>query len=106
MKRVAVVAAVLCLHALAAAAQTPMNVDQFVPHRVKLASVDYKGKRAVKVVEDGEVGNGEAYAVLKGAELQNGTIEAEVAGLPAASAGPAARGFIGIAFRLKDDRFE
>jgi hypothetical protein len=106
MSRVAVVAAVLCLHALAAAAQTPLNVDQFVPHRTRLASVDYKGKRAIKVIEDGEVGNGEAYAVFKGTEFHNGTIEVELAGLPSASAGPAARGFIGMAFRVKDDRFE
>ena len=31
-------------------AQTP---DQLTPHPVKLESVDYRGKRAVKVVEDG-----------------------------------------------------
>jgi len=106
MKRIATVAAVLCLLPLAAAAQTPLSVDQLVPHHVTLTAVDYKGKRAIKVVEDGEVANGEAYAVLKGTEFHDGTIEVELAGLPSASAGAAARGFIGIAFRVKDDRFE
>ena len=38
--------------------------------------------------------------------VHNGTIEASIAGKPAASAGPAARGFIGIAFRLQGNRFE
>jgi len=106
MKRIATVAAVLCLLPLAAAAQTPLSVDQLVPHHVTLTAVDYKGKRAIKVVEDGEVANGEAYAVLKGTEFHDGTIEVELAGLPSATAGAAARGFIGIAFRVKDDRFE
>ena len=76
MNRVAVVTAMFCLQAALSAAQT---VDQLVPHRVKLTAVDYKGKRAVKVVEDGEVGNGEAYAVLKGTAFHNGTIEVELA---------------------------
>lgn len=80
--------------------------EQLTPHRVRLESVDYQGKRAIKVTEDGQVTNGEAYAVVKGAEFHNGTIEVELAGLRAASAGEAARGFIGVAFRLRDDKFE
>ena len=47
----------------AAAAQT---VDQLTASRVKLESVEYKGKRAIKVTEDGQVENGEAYAIVKG----------------------------------------
>jgi hypothetical protein len=87
----------------AAAAQT---TDQLAPHRVKLEPVEFKGKRAIKVVEDGQVPNGEAYAVVKGTPFHNGTIEVEMAGLPAKSAGEGARGFIGLAFRLRDGRFE
>ena len=85
------------------AAQT---VDQLAPHRVKLEAVEFKGKRAIKVVEDGQVPNGEAYAVVKGTPFHNGTIEVEMAGLPAKSASEGARGFIGVAFRLRDGRFE
>jgi hypothetical protein len=89
---------------LAAVAQTP---ESLAPHRVRLESVEYKGKRAVKVTEEGQVENGEAYAVVKGPEFRNGTIEVEVAGQPtAAAAATAARGFIGVAFRLRDGRFE
>ena len=87
----------------AAAAQT---TDQLAPHRVKLEPVEFKGKRAIKVVEDGQVPNGEAYAVVKGTPFHNGMIEVEMAGLPAKSAGEGARGFIGLAFRLRDGRFE
>ena len=88
---------------VAAAAQT---VEQLTPNRVRLESVEYKGKRAIKVTEDGQVGNGEAYAIVKGPEFRNGTIDVELAGVPAASAGPGARGFIGVAFRIRDGKFE
>ena len=86
-----------------ASAQT---VDQLTPHRVKLESVDYLGKRAVKVTEDGQVPNGEAYAIVKEAVFHNGSIEVELAGRPAEGTGGGARGFIGIAFRLQNDQFE
>jgi len=53
------------------------------------------------------VPNGESYAaVLKGKRFHNGTIEVLLAGKPAADAGPDARGFIGIAFRLQGNRYE
>ena len=93
-----------CLSAASmASAQT---VDQLNPHKVKLESVDYLGKRAVKMTEDGEVANGEAYAIVKEAVFHNGAIELELAGRPAAGAAGGARGFVGIAFRLQGGQFE
>ena len=89
--------------ALPGSAQT---VDQLISHNVKLESVDYLGKRAIKITETGEVANGEAYAVVKDAVFHNGEIELELAGRPAGDAAAAARGFIGIAFRLQNNRFE
>ena len=86
-----------------ASAQT---VGQLIPHNVKLESADYLGKRAVKITEDGQVANGEAYAVVKDAVFHNGAIEVELAGRPASGAAGGARGFIGIAFRLQNDKFE
>ena len=85
------------------AAQT---VEQLTAHEVKLSAVDYLGKSAVKIVEDNPAPNGEAYAVVKGTTFHNGEIEVEMAGRPSASAGPAARGFIGIAFRIAGGQFE
>src|SRR5499425_2616007 len=86
-----------------ASAQT---VDQLTPHKVKVEQVDHKGKRAVKLVEDGDTPNGEAYAIVKGATFHNGEIEVELAGQPAGGAAAGARGFIGIAFRVQDGQFE
>ena len=95
-----------CVHFAVPRPALAQSVEQLIPHRVKLEQVDYLGKRAVRIVEDGEVGNGEAYAVLKNVDFHDGTIEVELAGRPAAGAFAAARGYVGIAFRLKDDRFE
>ena len=86
-----------------ASAQT---VDQLIPHKVRLESVDYFGKRSVKMTEDGEVGLGEAYAIVKEAAFHNGAIELELAGRPAAGAPGGARGFVGVAFRLQGGQFE
>jgi hypothetical protein len=47
-----------------------------------------------------------SYAIVKGATFHNGEIEVELAGQPAGGAFAAARGFIGIAFRIKDSQFE
>src|SRR3954470_18843274 len=97
------VAAVLCTLPGVAAAQ---SLDQLTPHKVKITAVDYQGKNAVKIVEDGTVPNGEAYAIVKGPDFHDGTIDVQVAGRPAPGVGEGARGFIGIAFRLRDGRFE
>ncbi len=82
------------------------SVGQLIPHKVKLESVDYLGKRAVKITEDGQVANGEAYAIVRDTVFHNGAIEVELAGRPASGAASAARGFIGMAFRLQNGQFE
>ena len=86
-----------------ASAQT---AGQLIPHNVKLESADYLGKRAVKITEDGQLANGEAYAIVKDAVFHNGAIDVELAGRPAAGAAGGARGFIGIAFRVQNGQFE
>lgn len=86
-----------------ASAQT---AAQLIPHKVKLESVEYLGKRAVKITGDGPVPNGEAYAIVKDAVFHNGAIEVELAGRPAVGADGGARGFIGIAFHLQNGQFE
>jgi hypothetical protein len=42
-------------------------------------------------------------ASIDGLEFANGVIEAEIAGAPAPGAGEAARGYVGIAFRVQND---
>ena len=82
------------------------SVDQLIPHKVRLESVDYLGKRAIKMTEEGVVTNGEAYAIVKDAVFHNGAVELELAGRPAAGAAGGARGFVGVAFRLQDGQYE
>jgi hypothetical protein len=106
--RLRMTACSLLFWALVAAAPlaSAQTVGQLTPHQVKLESVDYLGKPAVKITEDGQVANGEAYAVVKDTVFHNGAIEVELAGRPASGAAEGARGFVGIAFRLQNGKFE
>ena len=51
------------------------SVDQLTPHKVKLESVNYLGKQAVKITEDGVVVNGEAYAVVTDSVFHDGSTQ-------------------------------
>lgn len=62
-------------------------------------TVTYKGQKALKLVETPGAINGEAVALVGGLEFKDGTIEADIAGVPASGAPDTARGFVGIAFR-------
>jgi hypothetical protein len=73
-----------------------------VLHGAKASVVTHNGQRAVRLVEEPGY-NGEAYAIVPGPALQDGTIEVDVAGRPAEGANDAARGFAGIAFRVRSD---
>ena len=80
-------ALIFCGCLAVAAAASAQTVDRLVAHKVKLESVDYLGKRAVKMTEEGEVANGEAYAIVKDAVFHNGAIE-RGAGRPSRRAAP------------------
>ena len=100
--RVAVACAVLvAIHPVQA--QSPKSLT---PHRVRIDEVDYLGKHGVRIVEDSVVPNGQAYAIVKDSTFHNGRIEVELAGRPVPGAFAAARGYVGIVFRLKDEKFE
>lgn len=83
--------------------QTLANLDL---HGAQGQAATYKGKAAVHLTQTSNAAN--ALATVKGVALLNGSLEADVAGTPAAAADSAARGFIGIAFRMQGDgaRFE
>lgn len=92
-------------------AQSTPNVpgiplDGLELHNVKAEAVNYNGKPAVRVDALPDAANGASYATLKGSHFHNGTIEVELAGKPGANAGPGARGFIGMAFRVQGNRYE
>src|SRR6266850_4769463 len=65
--------------------------------------VTHNGQRAVRLVEEPGVQR-EPYAVVSGPALRDGTIEVDLAGRPGAGANEGARGFVGIAFRVKADQ--
>ena len=80
---------------------------------VVVEPVTFKGRRAVRVTEAPALLQRAAYASgqldvetlawIEGLELSDGTIEVELAGVPAPGASGGARGFVGIAFRLQPD---
>jgi hypothetical protein len=69
---------------------------------VQASVVDYRGRRAVRLVE-APGAKGDTIALLKGVELGDGSIEAELAGNPAGGAMEGARGFVGISFHVQTD---
>ncbi|HYP06999.1 MAG TPA: hypothetical protein VER03_12275 [Bryobacteraceae bacterium] len=68
---------------------------------LKSANVEYRGRAALKLSQAGAQDN--ALAILKGVTFKDGTIEVEVSGGLAPEAGAAARGFVGVAFRVGPD---
>ena len=93
--------AILWLHAQSSQNVPGIALDQLELHNVKAEAGNYNGKPAVRVDALPDAANGASYAILKGSRFHNGTIEVELAGKPGANAGPGARGFIGIAFRVQ-----
>lgn len=91
------------LLALVAVPLLGQTVDQLQGKNVSITTVDYKGRTAVRVIANPEAVNATSYAVIKNKVFGDGTIEADLAGQPTTGAGEAARGFIGIAFRLQTD---
>jgi hypothetical protein len=66
----------------------------------------YRNRRALRVVnEDGLTAAGtpagaQSITILKSFDFKNGTIEADVVGLPRTGAPPTTRGFVGLAFHV------
>ena len=72
-------------------------------------SAVHAGRAAVRLSETKAAGTDDySIAILPDIELQDGVIEVELAGRPRAGANDAARGFVGVAFRVAPDgsRFE
>jgi hypothetical protein len=93
-------ASLVALLAIPLAAQ---SADRLVGKNVSIAQTNYKGRSAIQVIAAPEAANASSYALIKNVSFRDGAIEVDLAGQPAAGAGGAARGFIGIAFRLQDD---
>ncbi len=71
---------------------------------VDVTESDYHGTKSLKVTEKADAAAGERMAVIRDLTFGDGTIEVDLSGVPAAGAAQAARGFVGIAFRVQGDR--
>ena len=72
---------------------------------VKAEAVEYKGRKAVRITKDKDTAKGDfdGFALLKGADFQDGTIEADIALKITTPPGVRMPGFVGIAFRARPD---
>jgi hypothetical protein len=73
-------------------------------HSVKAELVEYQGRKAVRLTTAAQDGAG--FAVIRGAQIQDGTIEADLAVKITTPPGIRMPGFIGLAFRMKADGSE
>ena len=91
----------------------PRELPVVDPKRLTLVNVtatrvQYRGRDAIRLVNrPGGDGAAEAIAIVQGSEFRDGTIEADIAGVPGTAADTSARGFVGIAFHVDSagDRF-
>ena len=74
---------------------------------VAAAAATLHGKKGIRLEPDSvskaASSEPDMLAIIDGLRFSNGTIEAEIAGTPGLDAAQAARGFVGIAFRVSDD---
>ena len=89
---------------------SPLPLESGKPHKVKMEAADYKGNKGIRVtdaVAPSPEPNEDRLVILDTA-FGDGVIEAEMSGEPGPGAAAAARGFVGIAFRVAPDasRFE
>lgn len=75
---------------------------------VKAEQAQHKGRTALRVADTAQanVRDGERLVILSKTEFQEGVIEIELTGEPAANAGEGARGFVGVAFRVSPNAAE
>jgi hypothetical protein len=75
------------------------------PVKIQTGVASYHGRSAVRVVNvegQGAQTGDQILAIVKASDFKDGTIEAELAGVPRQGAQPGTRGFVGIAFHVQD----
>jgi len=76
--------------------------DGLKPVNAKVEPVTYKGRKALRVTDVAPAGTSDdaRFVVVTGSQFEDGLIEVDVAGDRIPGAPEAARGFVGIAFRV------
>jgi len=82
---------------LAAQTFSLQSTDALTMRNVKAQAETYKGRKGLRV-NAGDKDNW--LAILAGPEFQDGTLEVDLTGVPGPGADVAARGFVGLAFRV------
>jgi hypothetical protein len=100
MFKVCAVAAMFCLSSVHAEQIQLTNLSRLELKNTQAVIATLHGKSALKLTE-AESGQGEAFAAIKDVRFRSGTIDLEVAGAPLKTAPDAARGFVGVAFRMQ-----
>jgi hypothetical protein len=81
----------------------PLDLSRLTLRNVTATRDHYRGRDAIKVVARRDMaatGPANTFAIVGGHVFRVGTIEADIAGIPAAGADTSARGFVGVAFRV------
>jgi len=75
------------------------------PHNVTVKAVRHAGADALEIRQTGQIKgfDPDTFAYVPGLDFHDGTIEVDVAGSLLPSALPAARGFVGVVFRIDVD---
>jgi hypothetical protein len=89
------------LLALIAAPLAAQSADRLVGKNVSIAQTRFKGRSAVQIMATPGAEDATSYALIKDVTFRDGAIEVDLAGQPAGGAFAAARGFIGIGFRVQ-----
>jgi len=76
------------------------DTKDLVSVNVKADAVEYKGRKAVRLTNDTEK---DGFALLRGTDFQDGTIEADIALKITTPPGVRMPGFVGLAFRARPD---
>ena len=81
------------------------SLDGLRAHRVMMEVASHREYTSVHVTDQGEfLGNNEdKLVILENLDFQDGVIEIGLAGAPGDHAGQAARGFVGVAFRVAEN---
>ena len=80
------------------------SMDKLETVNTKAEIVTYRGKRALHLApgQNHDTDRGSMIVLVGGTDFKDGTIEAEVAGVPIAAMDPTARGFVGVEFRAQE----
>ena len=106
--RVLIALSIVSLPGLRLSAQrsndVPIDPSRLTLRNVTATRAQYRGRDAIKLVARRDsaatAAGANTFAIVGNSEFRDGTIEADIAGIPAAGADTSARGFVGIAFRV------